>query len=143
MKNFILGLDILDHIIDEIHPFYVMRSISNKLQFEIETQVAPKLSGLNLSFTKKCTWSCFVSGRCFSDFDSSTEFVLQLHQDEIAKLDNRLNKASFQTKNIFFENSILKETKKTHSKPFKVIRSKNVANQNALPRIESSSYHVC
>ena len=43
----ILGLDILDHIIDEIHPFYVMRSISNKLQFEIETQVEPKLSGLN------------------------------------------------------------------------------------------------
>ena len=26
------------------------------------------------------------------DFDSSTEFVLQLHQDEIAKLDTRLNK---------------------------------------------------
>ena len=114
-----------------------MRSISNKLQFEIETQVAPKLSGLNSSFTKN------ISGRFYSDFDSSTEFVLQLHQDEIAKLDNRLNKASFQTKNTFFENSILKETKKTHSKPFKVIRSKNVANQNALPRIESSSYHVC
>ena len=27
-----------------------------------------------------------------SDFDSSTEFVIQLHQDEISKLDSRLNK---------------------------------------------------
>ena len=52
LKIFISGLDILDHIIDEIHPFYVIRSISNKLQFEIETQVAPKLSGLNWRWAK-------------------------------------------------------------------------------------------
>ena len=33
--------------------------------------------------------NCYPDG---SDFDCSTEFVLQMHQDEIAKLDTRLNK---------------------------------------------------
>ena len=60
-----------------------------------------------------------ISGRFYSDFDSSTEFVLQLHQDEIAKLDNRLNKASFQMKKHFSKIQFPKRLEKhiqNHSK---------------------------